>query len=475
MKRTPNHQYNVPEEGAKDWHVALNENFERIDEGVEIRDTEANKGDYDPRDGAKYEATDSGAVYLGNGNSWVLANRRVKSFQAESVNNVRTPSDTDIESFRTVAEGGGVIRLKPGATYEWDETFTFDPESNETLRVIAHGATIDHSSDPAVDIHTSNPEAIESTPSRFVWRGGEFVGPGQSGDSSVSGLSVPDHAPDVNDGSAHFRLLASSFHTIFVESSEQVRASIYVKNQRQNGDSGWSEGNKLGVSRGHARIRDQSVDFFLLAVGSQYVSGDAGGSMRNIQIEYPWGSGRGATATIYQGGANWQGGKLEFRGNLPPGGWGWWSDGGNDGMDIHWESEFGDSESTDIEFAGNNAVPPVFTARITNPDAGIINGRPGNIFVRRIGGGIRSPDGKKGFQIESGNDRWTFQSNTLIDAGSYSTNTPVNLANRDGNKHTQMRYHNGSDGSPPGWYWWDANGDESKETWIMMGNNSVKI
>ncbi|WP_139203675.1 hypothetical protein [Halorientalis persicus] len=83
MTDTPNHGYNRPEEGKTDWHLDLNENFAKIDADVEIRDTEANKGDYDPKEGAKYEATDSGAVYYGNGDAWVLADRKLDKIESE--------------------------------------------------------------------------------------------------------------------------------------------------------------------------------------------------------------------------------------------------------------------------------------------------------------------------------------------------------------------------------------------------------
>ena len=84
MPNTPNHNYNAPDEGATNWHVPLNENFENLDVDVEIRDSEANKGDYTPKEGAKYEATDSGGVYYGNGNSWVLADRTVRTLESDS-------------------------------------------------------------------------------------------------------------------------------------------------------------------------------------------------------------------------------------------------------------------------------------------------------------------------------------------------------------------------------------------------------
>ena len=70
MPQTPNHGYNVPNEGAQDWHVPLNDNFEQYDTDIEIRDTAANRSNYDPKQGAKFLATDTGRVSLGDGSNW---------------------------------------------------------------------------------------------------------------------------------------------------------------------------------------------------------------------------------------------------------------------------------------------------------------------------------------------------------------------------------------------------------------------
>jgi hypothetical protein len=70
MSQTPNHGYNVPNEGEKDWHKPLNANFRQYDTDIEIRDTASNRGNYTPKQGAKFFATDTGTVYLGNGSSW---------------------------------------------------------------------------------------------------------------------------------------------------------------------------------------------------------------------------------------------------------------------------------------------------------------------------------------------------------------------------------------------------------------------
>ncbi|PSP92174.1 hypothetical protein BRC87_00730 [Halobacteriales archaeon QS_4_66_20] len=70
MADTPNHEYNVPDQGDQDWHQPLNENFEEFEVDIELRDQESNLGDYDPTDGAKFLATDTGVVYLGDGTDW---------------------------------------------------------------------------------------------------------------------------------------------------------------------------------------------------------------------------------------------------------------------------------------------------------------------------------------------------------------------------------------------------------------------
>jgi hypothetical protein len=63
-------RYNTPAEGTLDWHIPLNENFNKLDRHVEIRDVEDNRDQYEPKSGSKYLATDTGAVYLGNGSQW---------------------------------------------------------------------------------------------------------------------------------------------------------------------------------------------------------------------------------------------------------------------------------------------------------------------------------------------------------------------------------------------------------------------
>lgn len=67
---TSNHGYNTPGRGEPDWDVPLNENSTQLDTDVEVRDLDANLSSYEPKDGAKFVATDTGDVYLGNGAAW---------------------------------------------------------------------------------------------------------------------------------------------------------------------------------------------------------------------------------------------------------------------------------------------------------------------------------------------------------------------------------------------------------------------
>lgn len=67
---TRNHGYETPQAGTTEWHIPLNRNFEQLDTDIEVRDAESKRGDYEPKSGAKFFATDTGAVYIGDGSNW---------------------------------------------------------------------------------------------------------------------------------------------------------------------------------------------------------------------------------------------------------------------------------------------------------------------------------------------------------------------------------------------------------------------
>lgn len=70
MTETPNHGFNIPDEGDENWHKPLNENFEAIDIGVPIRDEGSPMGDYEPLEGARYVDEELGVVWEADGTDW---------------------------------------------------------------------------------------------------------------------------------------------------------------------------------------------------------------------------------------------------------------------------------------------------------------------------------------------------------------------------------------------------------------------
>jgi hypothetical protein len=93
---TRNHNYTTPNEGTIDWHVPLNENFELIDTDVEIRDEESNLDDYEPKSGAKFLATDSGAVLIGDGSSWNEIGAIGDTEASDDGDSISNPIGTDV-------------------------------------------------------------------------------------------------------------------------------------------------------------------------------------------------------------------------------------------------------------------------------------------------------------------------------------------------------------------------------------------
>lgn len=159
MTETPNHTYNTPEQGTEDWHVPLNENFDTLDTDVEIRDTEANRSDYEPTAGAKYEATDSGAVYHGDGTDWVLTDRTVGSLDADSqsftdADVVVTPASHDFDDVVDELNAGKHVVGMPGTYAATDDPKDVTDGSLEFVE----GARVDVPNDPPpgwLDIHGS--------------------------------------------------------------------------------------------------------------------------------------------------------------------------------------------------------------------------------------------------------------------------------------------------------------------------------
>jgi len=87
VDETDNHGLNKYTQGEDNWEHSSD--MDTIEERLTIKDTDANKSNYTPHDGALYIATDTGVVYDGDGSSWVKAGRGFKS-----VNTDRTRSNS---------------------------------------------------------------------------------------------------------------------------------------------------------------------------------------------------------------------------------------------------------------------------------------------------------------------------------------------------------------------------------------------
>lgn len=142
--KTSNHGYQRPSKGTNDWHIPLNENFAQIDTGVEIRDSESGLSTYEPKEGAKFFATDTGRVYLGDGGQWheigQLTNSRrtvdgVKVARPGTVQEVLDEASSDAEFAQAPTQ---TVRLRSGKTYEIDDTI----ELGSNVRLECNGARI---------------------------------------------------------------------------------------------------------------------------------------------------------------------------------------------------------------------------------------------------------------------------------------------------------------------------------------------
>jgi hypothetical protein len=140
---TRNHGYKTPSAGAADWHIPLNENFRKIDVGVEIRAPDDQRSDYTPQEGAKFLATDTGQVYLGDGSDWqpldsTGPNPSLGTVEATAVAGevyVRNVGGEDLSgrvrtALDSLPEGRGRVRITPradGQPWQWDHQLELDP------------------------------------------------------------------------------------------------------------------------------------------------------------------------------------------------------------------------------------------------------------------------------------------------------------------------------------------------------------
>jgi len=373
MTRTPNHSYNIPKEGEQNWHLDLNKNFTDIDADIEIRDTEANKSDYESKIGAKYEATDSGAIYYGNGSSWVLADRELNSLHTRSTNNILTPQDGTIQSIQNLVDShrSPYIKLKPGVLYEGDTQLVLDsyPDSGayaddeRTITINAHGAGVNYtgSAKSAVrifqgDVYDTQRDDASAFGGQTKIEYGSWSGPGVN----ISNSSV------IRED--------DTFGTVIkpTEVGGAEHGIICVNN------GAWSEGQQIGSKFSGSYYGDKTFDvgqvkYLVRLAGGNSSFPDAGSngggpSFRDTNVVLPWNkaSNIDGAITFWQDHASTHGGDHVLKGFLPKGGTGYRLDSEaavNRFCTLRFESEGGDEDTVAINIENANGKPSLIAPR----------------------------------------------------------------------------------------------------------------
>lgn len=154
---TENNNFRRPVSGDKDYDYSFDTFFGQIDRAVEIRDIDANRSGYTPKDGAKFFATDTEDVYLGNGSNWVhvSGSGETPSFEKVSISGAVNASDIttdtvtigDILSASSTATGDDVA-VKLEGTDALDNVIPspqveFVSEDDSTTTTVHHSGTIE--------------------------------------------------------------------------------------------------------------------------------------------------------------------------------------------------------------------------------------------------------------------------------------------------------------------------------------------
>jgi len=148
---TDQHSWYYPADGERDYEDTFETFFEQLDDDVEIRDTDANRSNYDPKAGAKFVATDTEDVYIGDGSSWkhLVSTGKDPKFDSvnteqQSIGNVYVVGPNDDLSSVLSNHAGEIIDLA-GRTYTISSPLTPPDDTeirNGTIKA-ADGITMD--------------------------------------------------------------------------------------------------------------------------------------------------------------------------------------------------------------------------------------------------------------------------------------------------------------------------------------------
>lgn len=260
---TDNHSYNLPEKGAEDWDVPLNNNFERLDRDVEVRDEETQLDDYTPRNGAKFFATDTGAVYIGTGDEWIEVPLHVQSRTSDpsgaSLGQLWYRTDNDNIRIQT-ADGPQTLQLVEDETDDGSDDGA-SSEADELLQMDG-SSTLDHYTEFHAGNGSSNwtlksDQSVSQDQSLHGW-----IHAGQSWASNVKwDLGSEDYASNVDEWHQRFYFrLGDGFDMNDNENCRIFNTALAdgpnnSGGGQPTGDDGWSE--RLYVTERGSRNRDE--------------------------------------------------------------------------------------------------------------------------------------------------------------------------------------------------------------------------
>jgi len=147
-RQTTLHNWEVPVRGDTDYTETFDTLFDTLDNAVEIRDVAANRSDYNPDVDAKFVATDTGAVYIGDGSSW----NRIAYGSNESLGTQSNPipNTSHFESISTEDANIGDATLGATGIHEFNENVPDDGVASVTLNTGSALSYVSATTDGAV-------------------------------------------------------------------------------------------------------------------------------------------------------------------------------------------------------------------------------------------------------------------------------------------------------------------------------------
>jgi len=193
---TDNHGYHTPTEGAENWDVPLNSNFERLDVDVEVRAPEGDRDQYTPKDGSKFFATDTGATFVGNGSEWLRVKSTGQHPRMQAVRSAEINGDQYVamHSGATLSErlrnalsalpgGQGTVYVtarEDGQPWKWGEDVVIDPLDYQGVEiVVGHSVRIEYDGN-GVPLTFDSHGQHQGDRYQIRLVGGEWVGTGDA-------------------------------------------------------------------------------------------------------------------------------------------------------------------------------------------------------------------------------------------------------------------------------------------------------